>query len=360
MGGRENPNDLLLQTRIYNITSKKTGKYEFQYTPVESPHIISKDETSMYTYSKDEPIPINDLVKNTLNTLKTQHNDNYRNDLYPGILQLYKSFYSSPSIIDFFYQDTMQDGINGSHEREMFYKYWQAPSDGTSTKDWTKRSLSNMDIDQLTNLYIFYKLFFKCIKQGFYINDSINQLLLKFEAITATKEEDKPKIKHLEYSGTSNDNKCILSRIEDVDYDPTIHNTATLTSTFDQERLLSMQIGFNDYGWYNNSLPDECIGKSVYLNDSSGEIKDAKIYKYNHFQYDPLKISNASKLENTDLAIAEIYDLFGTQDSTIPRKYVVIGCVRDTEKFIDDDKQSLKFLETVSTSTHTTNGLNEE
>jgi hypothetical protein len=359
MGGRENPNDLLLATKIYNMINSIRGVDKNLL--VNEPHIISKDETEMYNYNikklSDVKKPLNDTMTSILTELENEHNGSVRHDKYPGILQLYKSFYSTPTIIDYFYQDQYLN----------YYTYQPILFKGMDEKSKSlpaERALSKMTIDQSNGLLInFYKLFFKCIKQGFYINDSINQLLNKFQADPqqiATEE-----IRYIK--NTDNDRKCILESLSEM-----IYKNDTGITEFDRERFNKARAGFNRYGWYTNSLPEECItdtsignAPKIFLNLDSSKAKPiskpyeltAKIYKNSYFQYNPNKITPASDITEDNLAIGRIYDTFGTLNSgsDIPRKYVVIGCVRDTDKFVDDDKKTLNFLHTVSSSRLTDN-----
>tara|TARA_B110000483_G_scaffold87400_1_gene107854 strand:- start:244 stop:3714 length:3471 start_codon:yes stop_codon:yes gene_type:complete len=366
MGGRENPNDLLLGTKIYNMINGVSGVSTDLL--VNEPHIISKDETEMYNYNINKtPNLKKDIVNNIkvlLANLQIEHKGKFRHDKYPGILQLYKSFYSTPSIIDYFYQDQHTD----------YNTYQPLLFSGMNESDRqlpTVRALSKMTIDQSNDLLIkFYKIFFKCIKQGFYINDSINQLLNKFQADTTNISTEE--IKYIE--NANRDGKCILESLIEKTYPPGIkkHNF----DNFDNYRFQKAAQGFNNYGWYTNSLPYECItdvksgqNPNVYLDDASSIATATspskpyklrtKIYKNSYFQYNPNKITPASGITEDNLAIGRIYDTFGTLESIsdIPRKYVVIGCVRDSYNFVDDDKKTLHFLKTVSTSRLTDNIL---
>tara|TARA_B110000027_G_C16122413_1_gene304095 strand:+ start:5895 stop:9332 length:3438 start_codon:yes stop_codon:yes gene_type:complete len=361
MGGRENPNDLLLGTKIYNMINGVSG-----VSPdllVNEPHIISKDETEMYNYNINKTQyrekTIGNNIKGLLENLQIEHNGKFRHDKYPGILQLYKSFYSTPSIIDYFYQDQHTD----------YNTYQPLLFSGMNESDRqlpTARALSKMTLDQSNDLLIkFYKIFFKCIKQGFYINDSINQLLNKFQADTTNISTEE--IKYIE--NANRDGKCILESLIEKTYPPGIKK-----HDFDNYRFQKAAQGFNNYGWYTNSLPYECItdvesgqNPNVYLDDASSIATSrskpykliTKIYKNSYFQYNPNKITPASGITKDNLAIGRIYDTFGTLESIsgIPRKYVVIGCVRDSDNFVDDDKKTLHFLKTVSTSRLTDNIL---
>jgi hypothetical protein len=364
MGGRENPNDLLLGTKIYNMINGVSGVSTDLL--VNEPHIISKDETEMYNYNINKTQyrekTIGNNIKGLLENLQIEHNGKFRHDKYPGILQLYKSFYSTPSIIDYFYQDQHTD----------YNTYQPLLFSGMNESDRqlpTARALSKMTLDQSNDLLIkFYKIFFKCIKQGFYINDSINQLLNKFQADTTNISTEE--IKYIE--NANRDGKCILESLIEKTYPSGIkkHNF----DNFDNYRFQKAAQGFNNYGWYTNSLPYECItdvesgqNPNVYLDDASSIATSrskpyklrTKIYKNSYFQYNPNKITPASGITKDNLAIGRIYDTFGTLESIsgIPRKYVVIGCVRDSDNFVDDDKKTLQFLKTVSTSRLTDNIL---
>ena len=361
MGGRENPNDLLLGTKIYNMINGVSGVSTDLL--VNEPHIISKDETEMYNYNINKTPnlkkDIGNDIKGLLENLHIEHKGKFRHDKYPGILQLYKSFYSTPSIIDYFYQDQHTD--YNTYQPLLF-----SGMNESDRKLPTSRALSKMTLEQSNDLLIkFYKIFFKCIKQGFYINDSINQLLNKFQADTTNISTEE--IKYIE--NANRDGKCILESLIEKTYPSGIKK-----HDFDNYRFQKAAQGFNNYGWYTNSLPYECItdvesrqNPNVYLDDASSIATSrskpykliTKIYKNSYFQYNPNKITPASEITKDNLAIGRIYDTFGTLESNsgIPRKYVVIGCVRDSDNFVDDDKKTLHFLKTVSTSRLTDNIL---
>ena len=335
MGGRENPNDLLLGTKIYNILHNEstTGKFEQK---VYRPHIISKDEKTMYSFIRKDkdiipqiPIKDDEITKKLLSIINLQIKE--RDDEYPGILQLYKSFYTAPTIVEFFYLNNQTD----------FKLNQQLGSIGNTNQQNIKGMFSNFGAtnkDNMTKFVNFYKNFFKCIKQGFYINDSINQLLLKFGCDNSN--NTLPPLTFIANTG-SNKESCNTDNLKVVKYDP--KKTLKKPSV----RRTAVEKGFNEYGWYVNSLPKECIETTVFR--GAVKIRNGTIYRNSYLQYDPNKISKASHLENTNIGIAKLYSSFGTEDNIV-RKYVVIGCIRDSDKFIDDDKISLKFLNTVSTS----------
>jgi hypothetical protein len=336
MGGRENPNDLLLGTKIYSIFDQEPVKRNFIQT-VDKPHIISKDEKSMYTFITPGDTTIGEIkIQDTYNGNPTElrkkldsiikTNIRKRDDSYPGILQLYKNFYTAPNLVEFFYLNVVTD-----------FKLYQMIGTIGNYKNiqgmFCNSSGQKSDVND--KMVEFYKNFFKCIKQGFYINDSINQLLEKFECNIRYNQPD------LKFIINKTTDKCDINKLTLIKYIP----NKTLKSQSSRKRAIIK--GFNKYGWYVNSLPKNCINSDVYKGND--KIRNAKIYKNSYFQYDPIKRSDASATDKKNIGISDLYGSFGTTDS-ITRKYVVIGCIRNEEKFDDDDIMTLKFLNTVSTS----------
>ena len=335
MGGRENPNDLLLKTKIYNI--RYGNKNDKRYSPtITKPYIISKDEAEMYTFdggskTTNKKMPIIQIKQDStltikLNKIKSENID-FRSPDYPGILQLYKNYYAPPSLIEYFY-------FVFSTKPNDYYRFYNI---GTGKSDMIQGMFSDMNPGEPDSMLpYFYKSFFKCIKQGFYINDSINQLLEKFKANPVVTSPD---IIDLIYEPSEpSESKCKIQNIKSL-YIPPPPNS------------------FNNYGWYTTSLPKNCVETSLY--DGLNEIQFSKGYKHSILQYDPIKpseairtVNNEQNLYGKNIAIASIYTSFGA-NIPIDRKYVVIGCIRDEDMFIDDDELTLTFLKTVGTSEDT-------
>ena len=330
MGGRENPNDLLLETKIFNILEKEAGGDYGKDTDfvnnikksglvVDRPYIISKDEDRIYTFDVEEHKVTTQVLKDILNKIKNKI-PSVINDNYPGILQLYKSFYSRPSLLEYFYYSN-KSTLDLSHPI------------GTHNSSYIKGLFSNMGPSGNIHLVDFYINFFKCIKQGFYINDSINQLLRKFGSD-----------ENVEY----NVKKVVNNTPELSDY----KGKKTKNCDLDNLTLITQKTKtdeYNKYGWYTSVLPIECV-KAVDFYKSNVKLINPKINSFQHYQYNPNKITDASDLSNTNIGIAEVYNSFGKARENIMKKYVVIGCIRDSENFKADDKLTLSFLENVSTS----------
>jgi len=328
MGGRENPNNLLLETKIYNMLNSESGGDNNVFNRldkdlsdddyVDRPYIISKDHDTMYTFDIPESKPTSEALKTELKKLP-----NYViNDRYPGILQLYKSFYSSPLLLEYFYNLTKFDLMQAQ---------------GTGNTNYIRGRFSNMSsLSMPTYLRSFYTNFFKCIKQGFYINDSINQLLRQFGSTEIVKTKVKAVVNNSLIKPDGTNNKfCDLDKLELKITDGT----------------------YGNYGWYNSRLPSECfLDGNVYKGNL--QIPVPRISGSRNFQYNPGKITLASELDKKNIGISELFSSFGT-GKQIPRKYVVIGCIRDSENFIEDDKLTLSFLQNVSTS-RLTDGIGAE
>tara|TARA_B110000483_G_scaffold234054_1_gene303617 strand:+ start:1209 stop:4604 length:3396 start_codon:yes stop_codon:yes gene_type:complete len=325
MGGRENPNNLLLETKIYNM-HEKTLLGE-NYTPFSSyedtnkdvflnkPYIISKDESTMYTFGEqtDKVIPpeITTLIRDN-------NKESVISDKYPGILQLYKSFYETPTLLNYFYFNIGSD-----------FKLIRSQIG----RNYTRGLLSNMSTikganypQAYNNIKQFYIDFFKCIKQGFYINDSINQLL-KF---VNSAVNPSLLLKNLRFKQSTQQQRiCDLDNLELIS-------------------IKQKSDPYNKYGWADGTVPDECVKSDILIKGS--KLPGTKMFPKSNQQYNPDKISDASEMDKTNIGIGEIFKNFGVVNGTITRKYVAIGCIRDAEQFIDDDKLTLSFLQTVSTS----------
>ena len=426
MGGRENPNDLLLDTKIYNILYNVADwnvKCSSTNEIVNFPHIISKDMKSMYTLNgnckifgqaaemfgiaydnakkhasdnntkfvpppgipEDKGDAVYRKIKPLIYEIKEHSIDN-RNDKYPGLLQSFKSFYARPAIYELLMDSTdynILQGTTGAQQKGVLVKIAtqnyenfkkRVPDlplvdrdNGTSrgeSKTSITRDISVFDATHAVIIRNFIHLFFKCVKQGFFINDTINQLLNKFSGeLPYTPPPTKiivNKFRKPIVISKKKPHKCVLDSLKEVNTADVIQNPASTTD--DKKR--ANRAHFNQYGWHINSLPDSCIVSTVY--DNATDVDDNKpndiisnnIGESTYFQYDPEKVVPASKnhdaVPDHCVCLSSILENFCPAGVT--KKYVVIGCLRSTLDFKPDDIATLKFLKAVSVSKLTKHG----
>ena len=237
------------------------------------------------------------------------------------------------------------------------------------------RPLSQFMSSQVNIVRAFIMLFFKSIKQGFFINDTINQLLKKFLNTTPITRLTTP-VKNIIVQSDSNVGKAKLS------YDKKPESTKTLVNVCVIDKLNEVSVTtvlspyYNDlgddkarannaewntgtYGWHINSLPVNCINNDIYetLDDDNllkNLIISKTIGKNTYFQYDPEIITPVSEISSTTTVKDHCVCLSRILENFCPEgyntKYVVIGCLRSNPVFTDDDTATLNFLKAVSDS----------
>lgn len=235
------------------------------------------------------------------------------------------------------------------------------------------RPLSQFDATQVNIVRAFIMLFFKSIKQGFFINDTINQLLKKFlntKPITRLT----PSVKNIIVQSESNvskdklsylktpepkkklENVCVIDNLTEVAVADVISGNYTEN---DKVRARNARWDTDTYGWHINSLPKNCIRNEIYeTSDGNNFLQNLIISKTignnTYFQYDPEIITPVSEISSTTtvndhcVCLSRILENFCPEGYTT--KYVVIGCLRSNPVFTDDDTATLNFLKAVSDS----------